>query len=169
MKIYGVVGWKNAGKTTLVEQLVREIVGRGYTVSTVKHAHHAFDVDKEGKDSWRHRMAGASQVLVGSRDRWALMSELRGAPEPPLDQLIARLDPVDLLLIEGFKGARGPKIEIFRSGAADTPALADRDPDIRARVSDQATPPEGDPLPHFHRDAISEIADFLLADCGLAP
>ncbi|MEO1458629.1 MAG: molybdopterin-guanine dinucleotide biosynthesis protein B, partial [Pseudomonadota bacterium] len=100
MRVYGVVGWKNAGKTTLVERLVAEIVARGFRVSTVKHTHHGVDVDRPGKDSHRHRQAGAGQVILASSARWALMSELRGAPEPPLEALIGRLDPVDLVIVE---------------------------------------------------------------------
>lgn len=110
MRVYGVTGWKNSGKTTLVERLVAEITGRGLTVSTVKHAHHGFDADHPGKDSYRHRAAGAAQVLVASRDRWALMSELRGGEAPSLAELLARLDPVDLVLVEGYKRDRHPKM-----------------------------------------------------------
>src|SRR5210317_1105493 len=103
MKLYGVTGWKNAGKTGLMERLVTEITGRGFSVSTVKHAHHTFDVDHPGKDSFRHRAAGASEVLLASRNRIALMQELRGAEEPDLTTLLARLSPVDLVLVEGYK------------------------------------------------------------------
>ena len=110
MKVWGVVGWKNAGKTGLMERLVAEFVARGVTVSTVKHAHHAFDIDQPGKDSHRHREAGASEVLLGSGARWALMAELRGADLPDLDALLSKLSPVDLVLVEGFKGASHPKI-----------------------------------------------------------
>ncbi len=171
MKVYGVVGWKNWGKTKLVERLVAEITARGHSVSTVKHAHHAFDIDHEGKDSWRHRKAGAAQVLVASKQRWALMTELRGAPEPPLSLLLAQLSPVDLVIIEGFKGARGPKIEIYREGAdpRTEPALSGRDADVRARVSDCPVAGDASALPHFHRDDIGAIADFILTDCGLTP
>ena len=102
MKVYGVTGWKNAGKTTLVERLVTEISGRGLTVSTIKHAHHSADIDEPGRDSFRHREAGAREVLLATPERWALMHELRGAPEPKVEDLIARLAPVDLVIIEGF-------------------------------------------------------------------
>lgn len=173
MKVYGVVGWKNSGKTTLVERLVAEISARGFTVSTVKHAHHAFDIDHEGKDSWRHRKAGAAQVLVASKQRWALMTELRGAPEPSLSLLLAQLSPVDLVLVEGFKGAAGPKIEICLSGddGGERPALSGRDPDVRARVFDAPPGKQSDEedLPQFHREDIEGIAQFLLTDCGLLP
>lgn len=117
MKVFGITGWKNAGKTTLVERLVTNITGRGLRVSTVKHAHHDFDIDQPGRDSHRHRMAGAEQVLVASARRWALMTELRGAPEPPLDALLAALAPVDLVLVEGFKRDPLPRIEIRRAAA----------------------------------------------------
>ena len=110
MMLYGVTGWKNAGKTGLMERLITEMTGRGLTVSTVKHAHHSFDVDQPGRDSYRHRMAGAGEVLLVSDARIALMQELRGAPEPPLADLLERLSPVDLVLIEGYKRDRHPKI-----------------------------------------------------------
>ena len=115
MRIYGVTGWKNSGKTTLVERLVAEIAGRGLSVSTIKHAHHAFDPDQPGRDSHRHRAAGASQVLVSSRKRWALMTENRGRPEAELGALIGQLAPVDLVLVEGYKQERHPKIETRRA------------------------------------------------------
>ncbi|MDC1396266.1 molybdopterin-guanine dinucleotide biosynthesis protein B [bacterium] len=113
MNVFGVTGWKNAGKTGLMERLVAEFCGRGLRVSTLKHAHHSFDVDHPGKDSHRHRMAGASQVLLASTERWALMNEHRGAPEPSLAALLAKLDPVDLVLIEGWKRDKHPKVEAF--------------------------------------------------------
>ena len=110
MKVWGVTGWKNSGKTGLMERLVAEFTSRGLTVSTVKHAHHVFDVDHKGKDSYRHREAGAQEVLLSSRKRWALMHEHRGAEEATLDELLAKLSPVDLVLVEGFKLARHPKV-----------------------------------------------------------
>lgn len=164
MKIFGVVGWKNTGKTTLTERLVAEIVGRGIAVSTVKHAHHAFDVDHPGKDSHRHRMAGAREVLVSSGARWALMSELRGAAEPPLSALIAKLEPVDLVLIEGYKRDSHPKIEAHRTAAGVSP-IAPGDPSIRAMASD--TPLPDIDLPRFHIDDVAAIADFILMETGL--
>ena len=115
MKLYGIVGWKNAGKTGVMERLVTEFTTRGLRVSTLKHAHHAFDIDRPGKDSHRHRMAGAQEVLVASKDRWALMHELRGAAPPPLSELLARLSPVDIVLVEGWKGDPHPKIEAWRT------------------------------------------------------
>ncbi len=169
MRVYGVTGWKNSGKTTLVERLVAEIAGRGLSVSTLKHAHHAFDVDRPGKDSWRHREAGARQVLVASRARWALMTELRGDPEPTLAELLGRLSPVDLVLVEGFKRDRHPKIEARRIETAQS-LIAASDPTVEAVATDAllAYPPEAPGLPLFHLDAVPEIAGFILGRVGLA-
>ena len=114
MRIFGLAGWSGSGKTTLMTLLIPELVSRGITVSTLKHAHHSFDVDQPGKDSWRHRQAGAGEVMISSQNRWALMHELRGAPEPSLDELVGRMSPADLLLIEGFKRHPHPKIEVYR-------------------------------------------------------
>jgi len=163
MKLYGVTGWKNAGKTGLMERLVTEITGRGFTVSTVKHAHHSFDVDQPGRDSHRHRVAGAHEVLLASGQRVALMQELRGAPEPTLESLLARLSPVDLVLIEGYKRAGHPKIEAFRAEAGNT-LIATDDDTIRAVASD--TPLELD-RPVFDLNATAKIADFILDEVGL--
>ena len=163
MRVYGVVGWKNAGKTGLMERLVAEITGRGFTVSTVKHAHHTFDVDHPGKDSHRHRVAGASQVLLSSRNRTALMTELRGAEEPTLETLLAQLAPVDLVLVEGYKRDRHPKIEAQRA-ATGQPLIAPGDPTIRAVASDAA--PALD-RPVYHLDDTAAIADFILREVGL--
>src|SRR6202043_2675145 len=109
MRIFGLAGWSGSGKTTLLAALIPELVARGLTVSTIKHAHHEFDVDQPGKDSWRHRHAGAGEVMVASARRWALMRELRGMPEPPFEELIARMSPVEVLLVEGFKRHPHPK------------------------------------------------------------
>ncbi|GHF37726.1 molybdopterin-guanine dinucleotide biosynthesis protein B [Seohaeicola zhoushanensis] len=163
MRLYGVTGWKNAGKTTLMERLVAEITGRGFSVSTVKHAHHAFDVDQPGRDSYRHRTAGAREVLVASHARVALMQELRGAPEPPLSDLLARLSPVDLVLVEGYKREGHPKVEAFRAGTGN-PLIARDDPTIRAVATD--TPLDLD-RPVFGLDDIPAIADFILREVGL--
>ena len=163
MKVFGITGWKNSGKTGLMERLVADITGRGISVSTLKHAHHSFNVDHKGKDSYRHREAGASQVLLVSANRWALMSELRGAPEPSLDELIAKLDPVDLVLIEGYKRERHDKIEAHRN-ATGQPLIAPDDPTIVAVASDSA--PTVD-VPVLDLDATREIADFILARVGL--
>ncbi|MFC3614696.1 molybdopterin-guanine dinucleotide biosynthesis protein B [Lutimaribacter marinistellae] len=163
MRLYGVTGWKNAGKTGLMERLVAEITERGYAVSTVKHAHHAFDIDHEGRDSYRHRAAGAHEVLLASHRRVALMTELRGASEPSLEDLLKRLAPVDLVLIEGYKTAPHPKIEAFRAEAGHE-LIAPRDVTIRAVASD--TPIEID-RPVFALDDTRAIADFVLAEVGL--
>ena len=161
MRLYGVVGWKNAGKTGLMERLVSEITGRGFSVSTVKHAHHVFDVDHPGKDSYRHRAAGASEVLLASRKRVALMQELRGADEPALVELLDKLAPVDLILIEGYKGEAHPKIEAHRAETGK-PLIVDET--VRAVASD--VPLELD-RPVFDLNDTSAIADFILAEVGL--
>ncbi|MCW9042483.1 MAG: molybdopterin-guanine dinucleotide biosynthesis protein B [Pseudopelagicola sp.] len=163
MRIYGVTGWKNAGKTGLMERLVAEITARGVSVSTVKHAHHDFDVDQPGKDSHRHRVAGASEVLLASGKRWALMHELRDAEEPPLEALLARLSPVDLVLVEGYKRDRHPKIEAFRAETGN-PLIAQDDPTIRAVAADCAVQ-IGRPV--FGLDDTVEIASFILKEVGL--
>lgn len=164
MKVYGITGWKNSGKTGLVERLVTEIAARGLSVSTIKHAHHAFDVDQEGTDSWRHRHAGAREVLLASGRRFALMHELRGAPEPALSDLLARLAPVDLVLIEGYKREAHPKIEAHRAETGK--ALIGRDDaTVRAVASD--VPLDFD-RPVFDLDDTQGIADFILGETGLA-
>lgn len=175
MKIYGVAGWKNTGKTTLLTRLVEEIVGRGVAVSTIKHAHHHFDVDHEGKDSWRHRQAGAREVLVSSAKRWALMHEIAAdETEPPLEALIAKLEPVDLALIEGYKRDRHPKIEAHLLGTRQPP-IALEDPTIRAVATDADADawkalgldrPDG-PRRLDINDIVS-VADFVLAETGLS-
>jgi len=164
MRLYGITGWKNSGKTTLMERLVDDITARGYSVSTVKHAHHSFDVDHPGKDSFRHRMAGARQVLLASRNRWALMHELRGEPEPALDELLQRLSPVDLVLIEGYKRDRHPKIEAHRN-ATGQPLIAPDDDTIRAVASDSA--PKDLAVPVLDLNDTRAIAAFILREVGL--
>ncbi|MBR9842603.1 MAG: molybdopterin-guanine dinucleotide biosynthesis protein B [Rhodobacteraceae bacterium] len=163
MRIYGVTGWKNAGKTGLMERLVAEITGRGFSVSTVKHAHHRFDVDQPGKDSHRHRVAGASEVLLASGNRWALMHELRDEEEPSLEALLAHLSPVDLVLVEGYKRDRHPKVEAFRQETGN-PLIAPEDPTIRAVAAD--CPIETD-RPVFDLNDTGAIADFILGEVGL--
>ena len=163
MRVFGVVGWKNAGKTGLMERLVTEITSRGFTVSTVKHAHHTFDVDHEGKDSHRHRVAGAQEVLLASRNRFALMHELRDEDEPTLAELLTKLAPVDLVLIEGYKRDAHPKIEAFRA-ETNNPLIATDDPTIRAVASD--TPMALD-RPVFDLNDTTCVADFILAEVGL--
>ena len=162
MRIFGLAGWSGSGKTTLLTALIPELVRRGVSVSTIKHAHHEFDVDKPGKDSWLHRQAGASEVMVASSRRFALMHELRDAPEPSLDALVARMAPVDLLLVEGFKHARHPKLEVHRPSVGK-PFLYPDDPHIVAVASDENL---GVPLPLLSLADISAIADFILAQPG---
>ncbi|MDI3338537.1 molybdopterin-guanine dinucleotide biosynthesis protein B [Defluviimonas aestuarii] len=164
MKVYGVTGWKNSGKTTLMERLVEEITGRGFSVSTVKHAHHATEIDHEGRDSFRHRQAGACEVLVASPVRWALMHELRGEAEPPLAELLTKLSPVDLVLIEGYKRESHPKVEAHRAETG-RPLLAPDNPTVRAVASD--TVPTGLAVPVFDLNDITAIADFILKEVGL--
>ncbi len=168
MRLFGVTGWKNAGKTGLMERLVSEMTGRGLRISTVKHAHHTFDVDQPGKDSHRHREAGAEQVLLVSRRRWALMHELRDTEEPPLADLLAQLAPVDLVLIEGYKRDRHPKIEAHRA-ETDHPLIALEDDTIRAIASDA---PDRMRTRHpdqtvLDLDDTAAVADFVLAQVGL--
>jgi len=163
MKIYGVTGWKNSGKTGLMERLVAEITGRGVSVSTVKHAHHSFDVDQPGRDSYRHRVAGAHEVLLASGQRVAMMRELRGAPEPGLTELLARLSPVDLVLVEGYKREPHPKIEAFRAEPGNALIAQDYET-IRAVASD--TPLELN-RPVFDLNDTQAIADFILQEVGL--
>ena len=158
MNVFGVTGWKNAGKTGLMERLVAEIIGRGYTVSTLKHAHHTFDVDHPGKDSHRHRIAGASQVLLASTERWALMNEHRGTQEPSLPELLAKLDPVDLILIEGWKRDSHPKVEAWRAETGN-PLIAPNDPTILAVASDIFLEID---RPVFDLDDTAVVADFIL-------
>ena len=164
MKVYGVVGWKNAGKTTLVERLVAEIAGRGFSVSTVKHTHHRMDVDQKGKDSWRHRQAGARQVILASSVRWAIMTELRGVPEAPLKELLGHLSPVDLVIVEGYKRDDHPKVEAWRAETGQ-PLIARDDPTVRLIASNDA--PQGARQPVIGLDDIPAIADFILSDLGL--
>lgn len=163
MRLYGVTGWKNTGKTTLTERLVRHLTDQGLKVATIKHAHHDTEIDHPGRDSFRHRQAGAGQVLVVSPKRWALMTELRDAPEPPLDTLLPKLDPCDLVLVEGYKTAPHPKVETYRH-AAGHDLLAARNPSIRAIATDC---PLDHALPQFDLDDVPAIARFILSEVGL--
>ena len=166
VKLLGIAGFKNAGKTTLTERLVRELTARGYRISTVKHAHHGFDIDQEGRDSWRHRQAGASEVAVVSAKRWALVHELRGETEPRLKDVIARMKPCDLILTEGYKGESHPKIEV-RDLAIKHPELAGRDPSVIAIACNGKVMEAC--VPVFDRDDILTIADFIVARLELKP
>lgn len=159
-KIFGIAGWKNSGKTGLAVRLVTELTARGFKVSTIKHAHHDFDIDKIGADSWRHREAGAHEVTIVSGTRYAIMHELRGAPEPTLEEVLARLAPCDIVLIEGYKREPVPKIEARRLEAANRVPLAPTDPHIRAIAADHGI--EGEGLPVFDLDDTLSIADFIL-------
>ena len=158
MRLIGVTGWKDSGKTGLVTRLVAHFAGAGLRVATVKHAHKGFDVDQPGRDSHRHREAGAAEVIVSSPVRVAHMTELRGAAEPTLDQLLARLGPADLVVVEGFKRAGHPKIETFRAAAGHA-LMAPDDPSIRAVASDIAQPGLSQPV--FDLDDTGAIAGFV--------
>ncbi len=164
MRIFGIVGWKNTGKTGLMERLVREISSRGISVSTVKHAHHRFDVDHKGKDSYRHRESGAHEVLLSSRTRWALMHEIREDAEPTLDELLAHLAPVDLVLVEGYKRDGHAKIEAHRV-SANQKLIAPGDVTIVAVASDVDLPQVQQKV--FALDDTLAIADFILDHVGL--
>lgn len=165
-RVFGITGWKNSGKTTLTEKLVGELTRRGWKVSTVKHAHHNFDIDKEGTDSFRHRAAGAVEVAVVSGRRWALMHELQGESEPSLDAILARLAPCDLVLIEGYKREQHRKLETRRLAAKETAPLSTSDPNIVAVAADH--PVTGEALPVFGLDDIEAIADFIEGVTGLS-
>jgi molybdopterin-guanine dinucleotide biosynthesis adapter protein len=164
MRIFGLAGWSGSGKTTLMARLLPALIARGLAVSTLKHAHHGFDVDQPGKDSWVHRQAGAHEVMVGSANRWALMHEHRGAAEPGLDELVMHMSPVDLVIVEGFKSHPYPKLEVYRASLGK-PLLCRDDPFIVAVASD------GDPgalaVPVLALGDATGIADFIIGHCRL--
>ena len=164
MKLFGIAGYSGSGKTTLIERLIPIFVREGLRVSLVKHAHHEFDVDHPGKDSYRHRQAGCSEVLITSSVRWALMHELRGAAEPTLQEQVKHLAPCDLVLVEGYKHAAIPKIEVHRK-AADVPLLHPGDPHVAAVATDE---PLDTHLPQFGLDDAESIARFMIQHLGLA-
>jgi len=164
MRILGLAGWSGSGKTTLLTALVPELTARGLRVSTIKHAHHEFDIDRPGKDSWRHREAGAHEVMVGSARRWALMHELRGAAEPTLDALVARMSPVDVVLVEGFKAHPHPKIEVHRP-AFGKPLLYPDDPHVVALAADAAI---AAPIPLLPLGDPRAIATFIIDHLGVS-
>ncbi len=164
-RVFGITGWKNSGKTTLTERLVSELTRRGWRVSTVKHAHHDFDIDKPHTDSFRHREAGATEVAIVSGRRWALMHELRGEDEPTLEEVLARLAPCDLVLVEGYKREGHMKIEARRLEAKDRSPLSAGDPAIVAIASDH--PVEDETLLVFGIDDIGTICDFIEVRSGL--
>lgn len=163
MRIFGITGWSGSGKTTLMAAMIPELIARGVSVSTIKHAHHSFDIDQPGKDSWRHREAGAREVMIASECRWALQHELRGGAEPSLSELIARMTPVDLLLVEGFKFHPHPKIEIYRPSLGKS-ARFPHDPFVVAVASDEALP--GLPLPSLPLSDTPRVARFILGHGG---
>ena len=164
MRIFGLAGWSGSGKTTLLAAVIPELVARGLTVSTIKHAHHEFDIDRPGKDSWRHRQAGAREVMVASARRWAIMHELREDAEPTLDELVARMSPVDLLLVEGWKRHPHPKIEVHRPSLGKT-LLYPEDPHVVAIASDEAI---AAPIPLLPLGDPAAIAAFIWDHLGLA-
>ncbi len=163
MKIFGFAGYSGSGKTTLIEKLIPLFVQRGLKVSLIKHAHHTFDVDQPGKDSFRHRHAGCTEVLVTSSRRWALMHELRGAPEPTLNEQIERLSPCDLLLVEGFKHEPIPKLEVYRAEVGES-MIHPHDRNIVAIASDAKV---DSALPQLDLNAPETIAAFVLQHVGL--
>lgn len=165
-KVFGFAGWSGSGKTTLIEQVIAHLSVRGLRVSLIKHAHHEFDVDQPGKDSYRHRTAGASEVLVSSANRWAVMHELRGEPELTLRQAVGRLSPCDLVLVEGFKRESIPKLEVWRAEVGKA-LLFPGDPNIVALASDGPLPTQLQE-PSFARFGliqVKQIADFALHHC----
>jgi molybdopterin-guanine dinucleotide biosynthesis protein B len=164
-RVFGVTGWKNSGKTGLTERVVAELTRRSYRISTIKHAHHEFDIDKVGTDSHRHRMAGAGEVAIVSGRRWALMHELRDEAEPPLAAILDRLAPCDLVVIEGYKREDHPKIEARRLDAASRVPLAAGDPGIVAIAADH--PVTDSALPVFDLDDTDAIVDFIERHTGL--
>jgi molybdopterin-guanine dinucleotide biosynthesis adapter protein len=164
VKIFGFAGWSGSGKTTLIEKLIPRFVGAGLRVSLIKHAHHTFDVDHPGKDSYRHRHAGAAEVLVTSSRRWVLMHELRGAHEPPFEQQIRHLSPCDLLLVEGFKHAPIPKLEVWRAEPGE-PLLHPNDPHIVAVATDTKIDTR---LPLLDLNDDAGVARFILGHLQLA-
>ncbi len=159
MRVIGIAGWSGAGKTTLLARMIPRLAARGVSVSTVKHAHHAFDIDQPGKDSHTHRAAGATEVLVSSARRWALVHELRGTAEPSLRELLKKLSPVDLVVVEGFKHGAHPKLEVFRAALGKPPLHGD-DPHVVAVASDA---PVTASVPVVALDDIDAIVDVVLA------
>lgn len=158
MRVFGIVGRSGSGKTTLIEKLLPALISRGLSVSTMKHSHHSFDMDQPGKDSWRHREAGAAEVMVVSGERWSLLSEQRDGSEPDVDALVARMRPVDLLLIEGFRAHSHPKIEVHRP-ATGKAVLWQPGSDIVAVASDVTLPDVTAPI--LDLDDVETIAEFI--------
>jgi molybdopterin-guanine dinucleotide biosynthesis protein B len=163
MKVFGFAGWSGSGKTTLIEKLIPRFVDAGLRVSLIKHAHHTFDVDQPGKDSYRHRHAGAAEVLVTSSRRWVLMHELRGAAEPAFEEQLKHLSPCDIVIVEGFKHAQIPKLEVWRRETGE-PLLHPNDPHIVAVASDTRVDTK---LPVLNLNDDAGIASFILAHLRL--
>ncbi|HSN19126.1 MAG TPA: molybdopterin-guanine dinucleotide biosynthesis protein B [Usitatibacter sp.] len=164
MKVIGIAGYSGSGKTTLIEKVIPLLVREGLRVSLVKHAHHAFDVDRPGKDSYRHREAGCTEVLVSSERRWALLHELRGAPEPTLSEQLRHLSPCDVVIVEGYKTEPIPKLEVHRRDAG-APLLYPTDPNVIGIATDE---PLDTRLPQIALDDAEAVARFLLGHLGLA-
>ena len=158
MKIFGIAGWKNSGKTTLVEKIIKDLVNRGYTASSIKHAHHEFEIDKEGKDSYRHRQAGATQVIVSSENLWAMISSQAYVEDTVLEKLLGKLDPVDFIIVEGYKSEKHPKIECYRLGCQKNP-LIESDASIIGIVHDLKD--LHSEQEQFKFNEIKEIVDFI--------
>jgi len=165
MKIFGLTGWSGSGKTTLIRHLIPTLIGRGFTVSTMKHAHHGFDMDKPGKDSYVHREAGAHEVMISSQNRWVLQHENRESPEPSMEELLQYMTPVDLVLIEGFKSYPHDKLEVFRAETGKPPMATDI-PSIVAVATD-APDAVRTALPVLDLNDVEAIADFVVERCGL--
>lgn len=164
-KVIGIAGYKKSGKTTLVERLVAEFTARGLAVATVKHAHHAFDIDHKGRDSWRHRAAGSHEVAIVSDRMWAIIHPLLDEPEPALDEILAKMAPSDLIIVEGYKRESYPKIEV-RGEMTNHPDLSPDDPTVIAVAASTELAPGT--IPVFSRDDVTGIADFITASLGLA-
>lgn len=164
MKIFGMIGWSGSGKTTLIKLLIPELISRGYSVSSMKHTHHDFDIDKPGKDSYEHRVAGAKQVLISGSKRWALLNENRDQQEPSVDDLLEKMEPVDLVLIEGFKKYPHAKLEVYRP-SAERKLIAREDNSVVAIATDEDV--DGGDLPIIDLNNVAAVADFVITYCGL--
>ncbi len=164
MKVFGIVGWKNSGKTTLVARLVTDLKSRGFSVSTMKHAHHAFDLDQPGRDTYKHREAGAQEVVISSGKRWAIMHELQRDENYTLDDLLVKMQPVDIVLVEGFKSNAHPKIETHRS-QSEMPLVSAENKTIIAVASDCDVDTNG--LPCLNLNDVPAVADYIIAQTGL--
>jgi len=164
MRIFGLVGWSGSGKTTLIRKLIPELIGMGFRVSTMKHTHHNFDIDKPGKDSYEHRVAGASQVLITGSKRWALLNENRDQPEPKIEDLLARMDDVDLVLIEGFKSHPHAKLEVFRPSVGKE-LIGSTDTSIVAIATDEDVSEVH--LPVLDLNDVAGVAQFIVDFCDL--